>query len=632
MRTPGAAAKTRSLARILLAVLAGFFLYLGSAFTASSLQTLDPDRTFDTEPWAGPSAIPGIFTNFNPRNIPELQAGRALPETEPAPGLEMLPAPNAREFGSHRVPFYPASQVKPPEMGTSIPIVDRMPPGYTDLNEQEDDRAFSSNLYTDTTIYGNWVSKAKQLSSKTNGTFYEQNLRYDLYTTRRNGDSLAVVVDTVHNNDRREYQEGFTLNQLSVESRTARSQLVFGHSYPDFSNFTMTQQQMGLYGVQRFQNTEVRSFTGYKAVEKDDLKSPRLVTGLRVEHRHDDAVTIGLNAVGTRDVHDNPGASTDLPTIRNKVYSMDMEIRPTENLWVNGEYAGSDTDFDRRHGGGNQTGEAYRVQAGYGRENYKAEAGVEQAETAFLTYLGESPRDERALFGTFFYELNRYLSTRIGARSARDNLDSYKTATLVRDQPEIQVTMHPSDYYRDLRVDFFYQPLHEYSDNGDFVNRYRDLMWMELNHRAGAFRYFAGFSATIDKDKITKANDRDINKYDLKLTWEYDMANRLYALFSQEQLSWKTAGGQDVVGIYGIGGHSQFHEDVSLNLDWTHENNDPANTAWDSSHDRLNLALTKEYNNMARLILDLEGSNHRFTSPGRDYTDLSAKLRFLRSF
>ncbi|RCK77913.1 MAG: hypothetical protein OZSIB_1951 [Candidatus Ozemobacter sibiricus] len=616
----------------MLAVVAGLFLYLGSGFTASSLQTLDPDRTYDTEPWTGPAALPGVFTNFNPRTIPELQAGRPTPEKEPAPGLDWLPAPRAREFGSHRVPFHPPSEVAPGEMGTSLPLVDRLPPGYTDLNEREDDRVFSSNLYTDTTIYGNWVDKNKHLSSKTRGTFYEQNLRYDLYTTRANGDSLAVVVDTVHNNDKREYKEGFTLNQLTVESRTARSLLSFGHSYPEFTPFTMTQQQMGLYGVQRFQNTEVRTFTGYKAVEKDDLKTPRLVSGLRVEHRHDDAVTIGLNAVGTRDVHDNPGADRTLPTIRNKVYSMDVSVRPTENIWVDGEYARSDTDFDRRVTSGNQLDTAFRFKGGYGRENYRAEAGVEQAGTAFLTYLGESPRDERAFFGNFFYELNRYVSTRIGGRSSRDNLDNYKRDTLVRNQPEVQVTVRPSDYYRDLRVDFFYQPLHEYSDNTRFVDRYRDLMWVELNHRAGALRYFAGLSSTIDKDKVARINDRDINRFDLKLTWEYDSQNRLYGLVSQEQLSYKVAGGQDVMSLYGFGGHSQFHEDVSLNLDFTHELNDPANASWDSKHDRLNLSLTKEYNNMARLILDLQGSSHRFTLPGRDYSDLTAKLRFLRSF
>jgi len=622
----------KSIARITLAVLAGFFLYLGSGFTASSLQTLDPDRTFDTEPWSGPTAIPGIYGNFNPRNIPELQAGRTLPETGPAPGLELVAQPHAREFGSHFVPFHPPSEVRPPEMGTSLPLVDRMPPGYTDLNEREDDVAFSSNLYTDTTIYGNGTSKAKKLSSKTAGTFYEQNLRYDLYTTRSNGDSLAVVVDTVHTNDKREYKEGFTLNQLSVESRTPRSLLVFGHSYPEFSNFTMTQQVMGLYGVQRFQNTEVRSFTGYKAVEKDDLKNPRLVSGVRVEHRHDDAVTLGLNAVSTNDVHENPGSDQDLPTMKNKVYSMDVSVKPTENIYVNGEYAGSDTEFDRAHGAGNQTGNAYRMTGSYGRENYKAEAGVEQAETPFLSYLGESPRDERAYFANFFYEMNRYISTRIGERTSRDNLDLYKRATLVRDQPEIQVTMHPSDYYRDLRVDFFYQPLREYSDNGKFVDRYRDLMWMELKHKAGAMLYFAGFSSTIDKDKIVNTNDRDISKLDLKLTWEYDVSNRLYGVYSVEQLNYKIAGGKDLVNVYGIGGHSQFHEDVSLNLDYTHEQNDPTSSLWDSAQDRVNLALTKEYNNMARMILDLEGSNHTFSMPGRDFADLSAKLRFLRSF
>ncbi|MBI3038310.1 hypothetical protein HYY75_04550, partial [bacterium] len=533
---------------------------------------------------------------------------------------------------SHRIPFVPASEAKPPKMGTSIPIIDRMPQGFTDLNEMEDDKAFSSNLYTDTAVYGNWVSNAKRSSSKNNGSFYEQNLRYDLYATKKTGDSLAFSMDTTTTNDPREYKEGFTLNQFAVESRTPKSMLVFGHSYPEFSDYTVTQQVMGLYGVQRFEDTEIRSFAGYKAVEKDDLKNPRRVGGVRMEHRHDEAVTIGLNAVSTKDVRDNPGSDKDLPTLQNRVYSMDVQIKPTENLYVNGEYAGSNTDFDMRDEFGHQSGSAFRAMGGYSRENFQFEAGVEEGGSAFLTPLSESLRDERAFLTKFFYELNRYISARLAWRGSRDNLGDFKRATLVRDQPEAQITMHPSDYYRDLRFDLYYQPLHEYSDNGKYLDRYRTLGWLELNHRAGSFHYFAGLTSTIDKDKITPLNDRDIGKLDFKLTWDFDAFRQVYSSYSTEQLSYRNAGGGDRTSITGFGGRSRFHEDLSLALDYIYEANDLKTALSDSRHYRLNFSLTKEFNNLSRFIFDVEGSDNRFDAKARDFSDVTAKLRFIKSF
>ncbi|HEY9069338.1 MAG TPA: hypothetical protein VIV61_03720 [Candidatus Ozemobacteraceae bacterium] len=618
------------IARTLLGALAVSVFFLGSGFSGSSIDTWRRDDTLVKEPLSAP---PGVFTNFNPRNIPELQQGRSLTETA-ANDLPPLPTDGRGDalYGSHRVPFFPASTVRPPETGTSLSVIDRLPPGYTDLNEREDQLVFISNLYTDTSFYANTVDKAKYNSSLDRGTFYEQNLRYELFTTRHNGDSLSLVADTTHTNDKRAYRDGFTLNQLTLESRTPRSLLAFGHSYPEFSNYSMTQQVMGFYGVQKFDNTEVRGFTGYRAVEKDDLKNPRFIGGVRVEHSSDESAVIGLNAVTTKDVHESPGSDRDLPTMANRVYSFDVGLRPTENIYVSGEYAGSNTDYDRRDEMGNQKGEAYRASASYGRENYKVEAGVEAGDTDFLSAIGEGPRDERAYYGRVFYELNRYVSTRFGSRSSRDNLANYKRATLVRDQPEFQITLKPSDYYRDLRVDLFFQPLREYSDNGNFVDRYRDLLWMELNHKAGALRYFAALSSTIDKDKITNANDRDISKYDVRLTWEYDAMRQLYGLASREQLNYKRLGGSDVTQVYGLGGRSQFHEDVSMNLDYTHERLDPGRSATDSTHDRVNLALTKEYNNMARLILSFEGSNNTFGTAGLEYADYSARLRYLRSF
>jgi len=619
-------------ARITISILAAFLIFLGSVYSASSTKTTNRQSALDREPKNMPASMPGVFMNFNPRYIPELQQTQITPDVEPETA-KLIPQPSQKDsYGPHRVAFYPASVAKPAAYGTSIPLEDRMPTGYTDLNEKEDDLVYSSNLYTDTTIYANWVTKAKALSSKNKEGFYEQNLRYDLYTTKCNGDSLSLIVDTTHTNNNSEYKEGFALNQLSLESRTPKSSLVFGHSYPEFSEFTITQQVMGFYGAQKLSNTELKGFTGFKAAEKDDLKNPRRVGGFRVEHKHDEAVVIGLNAVSTNDVHENPGSDQDLPTIKNRVYSMDVSIKPTDNIYVSGEYAGSDTDFDRRHGAGNQKDTAYRAKAEYGRENFKASGGVESAGTAFLTPLGESLRDQRAFFGNFFYELNRYISTRIGTRTSRDNLASYKTATLVRNTPQVQVTMKPSEYYRDLRMDFFYQPLHEYSDNGKYVDRYRDLLWTEFNHKAGAFRYFAGFSSTIDKDKITTSNDHNINKFDLKLTWDYDMANNIYGLFSNEQYCYVTTGGQDTTLIYGLGGQSQFHEDVTLNLDYTHETDNLTATVSDSTHDRVNFSFTKEYNNLSRMILSFEGSDNKFVATGKNFADFSAKLRFLKSF
>jgi len=620
------------IARGLLGALAVSLFFLGSGFSGKGVQTARRDDTLIKEPLSAPSVLPGVFTNFNPRNIPELQQMRTIPETGPDDLPEMRMDRDDELYGSHRVPFFPASTVRPPDTGTSLPVIDRLPPGYTDLNEREDQVVFSSNLFTDTSFYANSVNKAKFNSSIDQGTFYEQNLRYELFTTRHNGDSLSLVTDTTHTNDKRAYKDGFTLNQFTLESRTPRSLLAFGHSYPEFSNYTMTQQVMGLYGTQKFDNTEVRGFTGYRAVEKDDIKNPRFIGGVRVEHSSDESAVIGLNAVSAKDVHEYPGSDRDLPTQANSVYSLDVALRPTENIFVSGEYAGSRTDYDRRDETGNRQGEAYRASAAYGRENYRVEAGVEAGDTDFLSAIGEGPRDERAYYARVFYELNRYVSTRFGDRTSRDNIANYKRATLVRDQPEFQVTVKPSDYYRDLRIDLFFQPLREYSDNGNFVDRYRDLLWMELNHKAGALRYYAALSSTIDKDKVQTLNDRDISKYDAKIIWEYDAMRHLYGQVSREQVDYTKAGGSDMTQIYGLGGRSQFHEDVTLNLDYTHERVDPGRAAVDSTHDRLNFALTKEYNNMARMILSLEGSNNTFGAAGLEYADYSARLRYLRSF
>ena len=478
----------KSTARITLYLLAGFLFFLGYVYSASSLQTLNRTDGVDLSPIAGPSVMPGVYGDFNPAHLTELKY------REP-------------DLGSHRVAFIPASKDRPAQVSESIPLVKDLKFENVDMNEDEDDRSFDSTLHTDTTIYGNALGGAGNLSSKDRGFFYEQNLRYDLFTTRQIDDSLSLIIDSTHSNDRREYKEGFVLNQFSLESRTPKSLLAFGHSHPEFSNYTMTQQMMGFYGTQRFQNTNVKLFSGYKAMEKDDLKNPRFVNGFRIEHQSDEAITIGLNAVTTKDVRENPGSSVDLPTLKNQVLSLNMDIKPTEHLFFFGETAGSKTEFDLRNPIGEQSATAYRAGGGYMRENLKIDGGVEEAGSAFLTVLGESPRDERAYFGNIFYELNRYIGAKLGGRVSRDNLANFKKTTLVRNQPEMTLTLCPSEYYKDLRIDFRYQPTHEYSENGNSIDRYRELTWMEVNQKAGAIRYFAGLSSNIDKDQISKTND-----------------------------------------------------------------------------------------------------------------------------
>jgi hypothetical protein len=220
----------------------------------------------------------------------------------------------------------------------------------------------------------------------------------------------------------------------------------------------------------------------------------------------------------------------------------------------------------------------------------------------------------------------------MSGRSARDNLQSFKAATIVRNQPEFTLTVKPSDYYKDLRFEFYYQPSHEYSENVQVLNRFKDVTWLEFNHRAGAFRYFVHMSSILDKDQITTLNDQDISRFDLKLTWEYDAMRQIYGLCSLEHLGYRVAGGEDRTTIYGLGGRSQFHEDIFLDLAYTHENDDVKTVAAGSQHDRLNLSLAKEYNNLSRITFELEGSDNRFEVSDRDFYDVIARVRYLKSF
>ncbi|MBU1109156.1 MAG: hypothetical protein KKB51_20935 [Candidatus Riflebacteria bacterium] len=596
-------------ARKELLLLAVFLLFTGSGFTAAANNQ----------------------TYFNPLAIPELRPPPEQPETAVDTGITTAGDPRfGSETNPHRELFIPASEMRPPAPAMSIPVLDRLQPNRYDLNEWEEDRIFSSNLYTDSSYYATRGNGDRQLSARDQGEFYETNYRYELFSTRQNGDSLAVSLDTTYTNDRRPYRHGFSVNQATVDSRTRRSRLVLGHSFPEMSEFSMTQSVLGFYGVQQFDYTNVSGFTGYYANEREDLDNPRYIAGFRLEHARDDSLKIGFNVVGTEDGRDNAAASDELPSMTNRVYSVDLNMKPTENIFVNAEIAQSDTNYDKRDGPGEQTGDAYRFKTGYERENYNIEAGFEQGDTSFISPLGMTPRDESAYFARLYYELNRYISTRLSQRVARDNLANYQRSTIYREQPELQLTLRPSEYYKDMRIDIYYKPLHEYSEQKGFMDRYRDLLWLELNQRAGQFLYYAGLTQTIDKDDINVLNDRDIQRYDLNLTWEYDKLKKVYTSYSMEKLSYKRAGGMDQTSWIGFGGSSRFHENFLLSLDYLHETVDP--TTVSSTHDRLNLSLTREYSATARLIIDLEGNRSSYSNNNAECDDYTARLRYLKAF
>lgn len=628
-------------ARRILPALAFFLFFFGNGFTSrQQLETSEiseqaeeravifPATSYDREffnPLAIPELKPPVISR--PRGIVVNSQMSAVSGYDVQTAMD----PRFAAMGDpHREYFVPASEVRPPSPAMSIPVLDRRRAKYNDINEWDEERLFSSNLYTDTGFYSTWVTGDKELSARDEGQFYETNYRYELFSTRKNGDSLSLNVDATYTNDRRPYRDGFTLNQMTLDSRTDKSRLVLGHAFPEMSEFTMTQSILGAYGFQEFDFTRVSGFAGYYAMEKDDLKNPRYLGGFRLEHSRDASLKLGFNVVGTKDERENAASSLDMPTLANRVYSFDVRMKPTENIYLDAEVAQSDTDFDKRDNAGEQKGNAYRFKSAYERENFKVEAGLEQADTAFITPLGQSPRDERAYFARLFYELNKYVSTRLGQRIARDNLANYQRSTIIREQPELQLTVKPSDYYQHMRVDFFYQPLHEYSENSGFMNRYKDLLWLEFNHQAGQMLYFAGLSQTIDKDDVNVLNDRDIQRFDLSLTWEYNKLNRVYSSFAIEKLSYKRAGGIDQTSWIGFGGSSKFHENVMVSVDYQREDVDPLTLS--SKHDRLNLSLTREYSPTARLIIDLEGNHSAFAGNAGEFDDYTAKMRFLKAF
>ncbi len=579
--------------------------------------------------------------------IPEINP-LDIPEIAMAPAIEIESSSDAQSFDSagyvttardprfdvyesaHRVPFIPASENTPPKPSISIPIVDKREPMHYDLNEWEEDRFFSSNLYTDTTIYTTNISGKKNIAPNREGEFYEENYRYELFSSGKKGDTMTLLVDGTFTNDDSNYNHHFMFNQFTFDVANQRSRLVLGHAFPEMSELSITQNILGIYGSHRFDSYGVSAFGGYYETEKEDLDNPRYVGGFRFEHQKDDCIKIGLNYVGTEDERDNAASNLDQPTLSNRVVSMDVKMKPTENIFLNAEVARSDTDFDKRDNTGGQEGTAYVFKGGYERENFRTEAGIEYADTEFATPLGESPRDDKSYYARFYYELNKYISTRIGYKESRDNIANYLRSTVVRKQDEFQMTVKPSEYYKNLKIDFYYQPIHEYSRNTGFMDRYIDLLWIEMNQKAGEMLYYAGFSKTIDRDDIDNINDRDINRMDLNLTWECDDQHKLYGSYTIENIKYRRADNTERTIWSGLGGSTKINEYLSLGVDYLRESINAAGVL--STHDKLNLSLTREYNPSTRLIIDLSGSRTDFENSENDYDDYTAKLRLLKTF
>lgn len=585
---------------------------------------------------------------FNPLNIPEVAM---VPAMEPAIELEKTPDNQSSDNQSfdlysqvetardprfelrecaHLVPFIPASEVTPPKPSISIPIVDQREPMHYDINEWEEDIFFSSNLYTDTAFYTTGISGNKNIAPFKEGEFYEENYRYELFSSGKKKDTLSLLIDGTFTNDKSNYNHHFMLNQFTFDVANDRSRLVLGHAFPEMSELTMNQNLLGIYGSHKFDTTGIYAFGGYYATEKEDLRNPRYTGGVRLEHHKDDSLKLGLNIIATEDERDNAASTLDQPTLANNVVSIDVKMKPTENIFLNAEVARSDTDFDKRDDIGGQEGTAYIFKGGYERENFRTEAGIEYADTEFATPLGESPRDDRSYYARFYYELNKYISTKIGYKESRDNIANYLRSTIVRKQDEIQLTIKPSEYYKNLKIDFYYQPIHEYSRNTGFMDRYIDLLWLEFNQKAGEMIYYAGFSKTIDRDDIDFINDRDINRMDLNLTWESDDQHKVYGSYSIENIDYKRANNTERSTWSGLGGSTKINENLSLGLDYQRENVNASGIV--STHDKLNLSLTREYNQNTRLIIDLSGSRTDFENSDNGYDDYTAKLRLLKTF
>ena len=633
-------------ARSSIAILAVFMIVFCSGFTMSgrlfhgkkSNKKVQKVQKAEVKEQKANSDI--FIPDINPLDIPEIAMAPSIEidsSSEEAQSFDLAnQIPTARDprfeytENAHRVPFIPASENTPPAPSISIPIVDKREPMHYDLNEWEEDRFFSSNLYTDTSFYTTNISGKKTIAPNREGEFYEENYRYELFSSGKKGDTMTLLVDGTFTNDDSNYNHHFMFNQFTFDVANQRSRLVLGHAFPEMSELSITQNILGIYVSHKFDETAISAFGGYYETEKEDLDNPRYVGGFRVEHNKDDAIKIGLNYVGTEDERDNAASSLDQPTLSNRVVSMDVKMKPTENIFLNAEVARSDTDFDKRDDTGGQEGTAYVFKGGYERENFRTEAGIEYADTEFATPLGESPRDDKSYYARFYYELNKYVSTRIGYKESRDNIANYLRSTVVRKQDEFQMTVKPSEYYKNLKIDFYYQPIHEYSRNTGFMDRYIDLLWIEMNQKAGEMLYYAGFSKTIDRDDIDNINDRDINRMDLNLTWECDDQHKLYGSYTIENIKYRRADNTERTIWSGLGGSTKINENLSLGIDYLRENINAAGVL--SIHDKLNLSLTREYNPSTRLIIDLSGSRTDFDNSENDYDDYTAKLRLLKTF
>lgn len=581
---------------------------------------------------------------YNTLALPELKSPTQRPPEKPKTSVYNEPTPiedystNLKEApdprlytelkGGHRQYFIPASEIRPPERSKSIPVVDNYNHDYYDMNEREEELFFSSNLYTDTSVYNTHVKGDKYLSSKDNGSFYDINYRYELFSSRVGGDSLSLNVDATYTNNKRSFEKGFTLNHFSLESNTERSRLVFGDAYPEMSPYTFTQGIVGAYGRQDYDYTSVSAFAGYYALDKDDLRNPRYVGGFRLQHSRDESFKVGFNFAGIDDKRENAAASLDTPMLYNRIFSIDASLKANENIYVDAEVARSETDYDKRNSAGRVSGDAYKLVGGYKKQNYKIEAGVEQADSEFSSPLGETPRDELSGFMRAYYEFNRYVSGKAGYRSARDNISNYMENTIKREQTEVQITVKPSEYYEEMRFDFYYQPVHEHA--AGFMSRYKDMYWLEFNNKAGKMKYYAGLSQTNERDDITVNNDNDTRRLDISLTWEYDKENKVYGSYGTESINYKRAGNNEKSQWFGFGGASKFHNNILFALDYQREKVDPVTIS--SIHDKLNLTLTREYNRTTNLIIDLEGNRSEYAGNMATVEDYTAKLRLQKAF
>ena len=97
-----------------------------------------------------------------------------------------------------------------------------------------------------------------------------------------------------------------------------------------------------------------------------------------------------------------------------------------------------------------------------------------------------------------------------------------------------------------------------------------------------------------------------------------------------ENIDYKRANNTERTTWSGLGGSTKINENLSLGVDYLRENVNSAGIL--STHDKLNLSLTREYNQNTRLIIDLSGSRTDFEDSDNDYDDYTAKLRLLKTF